>query len=56
MIKKLKHSQDANTTMQVEWTMQVNEGGTTDPIEAGYSEGDYTTYEIEEKVKRQLLK
>ena len=56
MIKKLKHSQDANTTMQVEWTMQVNEGGTTDPIEAGYSEGDYTTYEIEEKVGQQLLK
>ena len=30
--------------------MQVNEGDTTDPIEAGHSEGDYTTYEIEEKV------
>ena len=35
---------------QVEWTMQVNEGDTTDAIEAGYSEGDYTTYEIERKV------
>ena len=30
--------------------MQVNEGDTTDAIEAGYSEGDYTTYEIERKV------
>ena len=48
----VKHSQDANTIMQVEWTMQVNEGDTTDPIEAGYSEGDYTTYEIEEKVRQ----
>ena len=35
---------------QVEWRMQVNEGDTTDAIEAGYSEGDYTTYELEEKV------
>ena len=35
---------------QVEWTMQVNEGDTTDAIEAGYTEGDYTTYELEEKV------
>ena len=30
--------------------MQVNEGDTTDAIEAGYTEGDYTTYELEEKV------
>ena len=35
---------------QVEWTMQVQDGDTTDSIEAGYSEGDYTTYELEEEV------
>ena len=51
-MKMVKHSQDADSIMQVEWTMQVNEGDTTDPIEAGYSEGDYTTYEIEEKVRQ----
>ena len=43
------------TFEQVEWTMQVQDGDTTDAIEAGYSEGDYTTYELEEEVPPTLL-
>ena len=35
--------------------MQVQDGDTTDAIEAGYSEGDYTTYELEEEVPTPLI-